>query len=232
MRIAHLSDTHTRESFFSVPNCDLFVHSGDVGSNGNIDDLKNFCLWAANQIENCKCKLAVMIAGNHDFCFENGRARQAKKMVEDAGFVYLNDSHVMFEGKKIWGMPVTPWFNDWAFNRYPGPFMKKHTDQIPSDVDILVSHGPTRGVLDKTINDEYVGCKDLRDRIASIMGNRKNPLLHLFGHIHEARGYLVENNVYHVNGSSLDRRYSPSHSPVIIEWVGDKISIHCSEYDL
>lgn len=50
-------------------------------------------------------------------------------------------------------------------------------------VDVLMTHGPPMGILDKTSRNEPVGCEHLL-RAA----RRCKPRLHCFGHIHEAWG--------------------------------------------
>ena len=75
---------------------------------------------------------------------------------------YLCDSGLEFEGLKIWGSPYTPTFGKWNFMRNRGDEIKKHWDLIPSDVDILVTHGPPYGIFDETIDGIHAGCEDLR----------------------------------------------------------------------
>ena len=50
-------------------------------------------------------------------------------------------------------------------------------------VDVMMTHGPPLGRLDKTISDKEVGCEHLL-RAA----RRCKPRLHCFGHIHEGWG--------------------------------------------
>lgn len=67
---------------------------------------------------------------------------------------------------------------------YPyDPFLG-HTWDIPSDVDIVITHPPPKGVLDFNINTKSrAGCEMLFSAVA-----RAKPKLHCFGHIHEAWG--------------------------------------------
>ena len=50
-------------------------------------------------------------------------------------------------------------------------------------IDIMLTHGPPRGILDKTDRGEEVGCDHL---LRAVM--RCKPRLHCFGHIHESWG--------------------------------------------
>ena len=38
-------------------------------------------------------------------------------------------------------------------------------DCIPNGTDILITHGPPYGILDKTINGNYAGCRDLLTKV-------------------------------------------------------------------
>jgi hypothetical protein len=57
--------------------------------------------------------------------------------------------------------------------------------EIPDGVDILLTHGPSYGILDRmeTTNGHWGGSRALRAAIA-----RARPRAHLFGHLHEQRG--------------------------------------------
>jgi len=48
---------------------------------------------------------------------------------------------------------------------------------------VMITHGPPKGILDKTIRRDNVGC----DHLMRAVG-RCRPLLHCFGHIHEGWG--------------------------------------------
>ena len=50
---------------------------------------------------------------------------------------------------------------------------------IPEDTDIVITHGPPYGILDKIYNGQSVGCKILLNVI-----ERVKPKVHIFGHIH------------------------------------------------
>ena len=96
--------------------------------------------------------------------------------------------------------------------------LSNHWDKIPDDIDILITHGPPHGILDKTYRNENVGSKSLR----RIMG-RVTPKLWVFGHIHEAYGEYKDTTLsgkdYHfVNCSYVNEHYKPVNKPVRIEY--------------
>ena len=62
------------------------------------------------------------------------------------------------------------------------------------DVDILVTHSPPYGILDVSNKGNYCGSKALLKEV-----HRIKPKLHLFGHIHEARGNTKINQIIYCN---------------------------------
>ncbi|KAG6848162.1 hypothetical protein H0H93_002824, partial [Arthromyces matolae] len=72
-------------------------------------------------------------------------------------------------------------FPDWAFN-YHRKDGKALVDAFPK-TDILLTHGPPLNIFDRTRGNNAAGCQDLRERLPFL-----RPGLHVFGHIHEARG--------------------------------------------
>jgi hypothetical protein len=62
-------------------------------------------------------------------------------------------------------------------------FGKGHDFSIPKGIDIVVTHGPPRGVLDMTADRQRAGCPELFAAVA-----RARPRVHCFGHIHEGWG--------------------------------------------
>ncbi|KAL8711238.1 MAG: hypothetical protein Q9220_004383 [cf. Caloplaca sp. 1 TL-2023] len=58
---------------------------------------------------------------------------------------------------------------------------------IPADVDIILTHGPPRGILDLSASTgETVGCQHLYRAL-----ERVRPVMHVFGHVHESAGVEV-----------------------------------------
>ena len=57
---------------------------------------------------------------------------------------------------------------------------------IPNNIDILITHGPPKGILGTCSDGFDAGCSDLSYEI----WNRVKPKVHLFGHIHEGYGAL------------------------------------------
>lgn len=182
MKIICISDTHNQHEQLKLPDGDVLIHAGDFSMRGHVAETEAFLSWFAAQPHPHK----IFIAGNHDFIFEK-RRKKARAMVPDS-VIYLEDEGVTLEGVKFWGSPITPTFFDWAFNR--GPWViGRHWDLIPDDTDVLITHGPPLGTLDRVLpGGEHVGCPKLKEALDL----RLRPKLHVFGHIHESHGQVVE----------------------------------------
>lgn len=205
MRVVCISDTHTLHEGIQLPPGDLLIHAGDLTSRGALTDVQAFATWFADQPHRHK----VLIAGNHDFCFQRAPT-QAEPLV--AGFHYLRDHGVEIEGLRIWGSPWQPWFHDWAFNLPRGEPLRKVWAKIPAGTDVLVTHGPPARHCDLTATGEHAGCEDLLARIQAI-----RPRLHVFGHIHEAHGVLRDEHTTFVNASICNLAYEPVQPPIVID---------------
>ena len=209
MKFVFLSDTHGKHDEITIPQADVFIFCGDMCSVGTLPEVESF----ARFLKGLPHKHKVVIAGNHDFPFENESKEVAEKMVRDAGAIYLNDSQTVIEGIKIWGSPIQPRFFDWAFNRDRGEEINKHWELIPEDTDVLITHGPPYGILDKIKNGNLVGCEELRKRVDLL-----KPKVHAFGHIHESSGIKEISGTTFVNASNLDFHYEYKNRPLTYDF--------------
>lgn len=148
----------------------------------------------------------IGIAGNHDFVYERGLQPL------NLPWSYLQDSGITMNGIRIWGSPWTPPFMDWAFNlREDG--IHAALDAVDDDsIDVLITHGPPRGHLDMTRRGEAVGSLAVAAAV-----HRINPLVHLFGHIHEGYGIERSQEILLVNASLRDEIYRPVNAPVVVD---------------
>jgi predicted phosphohydrolase len=206
MRLVLISDTHNLHKGLQLPEGDMLIHSGDLSGKGYLHEVTAFMEWFGNQPHQHK----VLIAGNHDFMAEKDPTLFASLIPK--GVTYLNDSGTEIEGFKIWGSPIQPWFYDWAFNRQRGEEIAKHWALIPDDTDILVTHGPPFGILDKVLRGPHVGCEELIKKIEQVQ-----PRLHVFGHIHEAHGEAQQGKTKFVNASVLDHDYVLTWGATVVE---------------
>lgn len=207
MRFILLSDTHGQHEKLQLPPGDVLIHSGDISSKGTYEETVLFLNWFRKQPHAHK----IFIAGNHDFFFEQAPRHEIAQLIP-TDIIYLCNQSTVINGLTIWGSPITPYFYNWAFNRYRGADIKKYWDNIPLTTDVLVTHGPALGILDKTSQNIHAGCADLLNTIKTI-----NPKLHVFGHIHEAHGQFQNTHTLFVNASVLDDRYILRYPPVTID---------------
>jgi len=204
LRIVCISDTHARHRQLVVPDGDVLVHGGDLTRRGSREDVRDFDDWLGTLPHPHK----VVIAGNHDFCFE--RHDWARAWITNA--TYLQDELIEIAGLRFYGSPWQPRFFDWAFNLDRGLPLRRVWAKIPTDVDVLITHGPPMGILDRTARGEHVGCEELLAAVA-----RVRPRLHVFGHIHESAGRIDRDGTIFVNASSCDLHYHASQSPIVVE---------------
>lgn len=116
---------------------------------------------------------------------EEGEARQLFEDARSAGVRFLDEGthHFTLDNGatlSIYASPYTPSLGDWGFQyeRHQG-----HNYDIPQGIDIAITHGPLRGIMDYTDSRQRAGCPLLFQAIA-----RARPRLHCFGHIHQGWG--------------------------------------------
>lgn len=211
-KITFISDLHSKFNRITsrLPGGDLIICAGDLTSAGHKHEIESFCKWFSS----LPYKYKVFIAGNHDKGFED-YPEQCIEVVNQYDITYLQDSFTIIEGVKIYGTPWTPEFRNWAFNLpRNGVVMQGKWDLIPVDTDILITHGPVFGILDKKLGEpETIGCETLLDRI-----NIVKPKIHVCGHIHSGYGFVDTGDIYHFNASVLDDHHVFNHEIMSIEW--------------
>lgn len=212
MRVVCLSDTHNQHAALGpIPDADLLIHAGDLTGHGSPRELADAAAWLRALPHPHK----VVIAGNHDFLFERDPAA-ARALIHrpEAGVIYLQDESWTHpeSGLKLYGSPWQPRFFDWAFNLDRGAPLAAIWARIPDDVDILITHGPPHGVLDVNTRGEPTGCEALAARLPALRSLK----LHVFGHIHEARGIVERHGATFINAAALDERYAPWDGPSLV----------------
>jgi len=188
MKILHISDTHGFHGMFPnerFKDVDVVVHSGDCSNwrdvGRNSVEVKNFIEW----YKNVPVKHKIFVAGNHDTSIE--RRLITPGDFTEAGIIYLENAATTIDGVKFWGSPHTPTFGDWAFMKAREK-INKVWDTIPTDTDILIVHGPPKGIRDLSFDREgkleMCGCGALFKKCKRI----RNLKAVCFGHIHNMDG--------------------------------------------
>lgn len=214
MKFTCLSDTHTYHKKVIIEPTDVLIHAGDYSSIGRIHEVKHFFEWLSKQPATHK----IFIDGNHDALSADNPTLFHEILKEYPNITYLFHSMVEIEGIKIYGYPTTPTFGDWWHMADRGSLnMKTGLHKIPganeSDaIDILVSHGPPFGILDRTVRGEHVGSSDLLDELERIQ-----PKYFVTGHIHEGHGQIEINRIKYLNVAILDEHYQVKNKPTVFE---------------
>lgn len=117
-----------------------------------------------------------------------GEARQLFEEAKDAGIVFLDEGNHQFALENgalliIYASPYTPYAGGrgsasggWGFQ-----YSQKegHSFTIAEGTDLVITHGPPEGILDRTNDSNRAGSSHLFAAVA-----RARPRLHCFGHIH------------------------------------------------
>lgn len=225
-----ISDTHTKTYGLSLPPGDVLIHAGDFSFTGLHEEIEDFNKYLAG----LKFEYKVVIAGNHDLTFDlenyepnlrerfhsyayknkNKKSFTAKEVKEKlTECIYLEDSSCELFGYKIYGSPWTPTFYDWGFNLSRGKEILEKWKKIPTDTDILITHGPPYKILDKCADGFNAGCEDLLREIKE----RIKPKFHIFGHIHEGYGVFNEEGTTYINASICTLSYKPNNKPIVFK---------------
>lgn len=209
MKLVALADLHCQ--YPVLPEGDILAISGDLTYRGTLEELGRVCSWL--EVQDFKHK--VVIAGNHDFCFQN-RASKAQQYLANAGVKYLQDTGTTIEGRTFYGSPWQPWFHNWAFNVDRG-YLHRYWSKIPENLDVLLVHGPPFGYGDRTSRGERVGCEELVPALLV-----KKPKKVFYGHIHEDVGHwTINDGATDLYNCSIGPDYSimpkPSGLPVVVE---------------
>lgn len=211
VRLVCISDTHSlHEQMPPIPDGDVLIHAGDCTGSGSMLALSEFARWFGALPHEHK----ILIAGNHDFCFER-QPTASREICVQQGITYLRGESTSILGVNFYGFPWQPIFRWMAFNAREGE-LRGRLSRVPNDTHVLISHGPAMNILDFIPSQNiHVGCQALAQRIEQL----ENLKVHICGHIHESYGFLERESdgLKHVNASTCTASYQPSHPPIIVD---------------
>lgn len=259
----------------ALPKVDVLLHCGDLTQVGGLSAYKKALRLLGSIEAELKLVIAgnhdISLDGEYwrahleedDEPEEHDRAVEIMTgpLAEAAGVTYLTEGTHTFtlqSGRKftIYASPYQPECGDWAFgyqrtqDRFslePAAGMNSIAERpMPDGVDIVMTHGPPRGILDVIPSkEEHAGCDAVLHAV-----QRVRPLMHCFGHIHEGHGlemkaWDVEDragpaqtvtvrqastdqearclsvvrgaSTLMVNAAIMDDHNSPAHAPWIVE---------------
>jgi predicted phosphodiesterase len=207
VRIVAVSDLHGQLP--TIPPCDLLLVAGDICPLADHSEEAQraflegpFSVW----LERAPARAIAGVAGNHDLIAEEQPALPA-----GLPWTYLCDSAAELQGLRIWGTPFAITYGDWAFMESDDELEQRFAE-IPAGLDVLLTHGPPFGVLDRALRGADTGSRALRRAII-----RARPQVAVFGHIHEQHGEDRLGATRCLNISLLDARYAVRHAPVVFE---------------
>lgn len=158
MTLFLISDTHGAHPYPSIPTCEVCIHLGDICTDGNEEQLTDGFQWLAN----APAKKKLFIPGNHDWPFE---------FEPFDAYARVPSSITVLEDRSIHIGQL----------QFFAPIARPVLYQLPHNqptTDILLTHGPPKGIL-----DAGMGCTLLRQWV-----DCHRPAFHFFGHVHETAG--------------------------------------------
>ncbi len=199
MKLAIISDTHGRP--FEIPECDVFIHCGDITAGGSLEETEQFMKWLRRQTQ---VGLSLIVPGNHDRCFQE-EWLAVEDMFASEDVLVMIDQAIKLGDRTFYGSPWTPPFMNWFFMADEERLGMLYR-AMPKEVDVLITHGPPRGILDTGYQDPHVGSIALAEAI-----EWRNIKHNVFGHLHSCGGQTVQpyvdGTIYH-NVAACDDAYN------------------------
>lgn len=206
MKVTVISDTHNRHAEFGRLRGDVLIHCGDMLDlfDRSPDDLKRVDDWFGEQ----EFDLILCTGGNHDLLLED---RVLQGLAPFSNATYLQDRKHVHSGVTFYGAPWVPKLKGHAFYKGDNELREKWS-QIPTDVDVLITHTPPLSRLDMSSRGIALGCPHL-----AAATTRVRPKLHCFGHVHNGAGIEESNGTVFVNASSVDSQVNLAYAPRVFE---------------
>ena len=241
VKIVATSDTHGFTFVDNVPKCDILLIAGDISPvNMSHGFVAQKTWFEGNFISDLKlltkkAKHIACVAGNHDTYLSEMNISKRNDVVRDMlpkNVHYLCDDVTDIYGIQIYG---SPWCNlpVWASKGSPVWNFAEKDDllgqiyaNMPNDIDIIISHGPSFGYCDSICEGDYagtqyIGSPALRQKVLDSKAKYV-----LTGHIHssprEVRISLGEGVVRQFSCVSFlneDYTHNDAYNPVEITYV-------------
>lgn len=221
VRIVHFSDWHG--NYIVLPEADGYFCTGDMYEDYWNPTYHGFQLdkdlsWKVQEEhlnklgnlrevylpETCRDAPVAIVRGNH--CF----TEYAHRFGGEVYNIEKTANSFMMLGLKVGGFRGTSFisssFSDGLKDTH------KVAAGLEDDLDIVMTHAPPKFILDEVRmwhGAEFVGMSGLREYLEKCSANRANLRLSLFGHIHEAFGTEMMDNIMCCNSATgytvLDR---------------------------
>ena len=161
INIFAFSDTHGRHRELRVPEeADIVICAGDVvEDNLKGGEYNDFIEWFSS----LPARWKIFVPGNHELSFELDKAKEITDIMKSKGITVLQNAIEDCDGVIIGSI---------------SPNITIAKEDIPTDIDLLVTHFPPYGIL-----DEGMGSTEILNFVM-----HSKPKYHLFGHIHSTAG--------------------------------------------
>lgn len=176
-KIFAFADTHGWHRMIRVSDdTDILICAGDaVEDNLQGNEYDDFLDWFSIQ----PGKHKIFVPGNHELSFDIGVAENVRPLFERRGIILMEDAVDDFDGIATGAISGNGRIAD---------------EDIPEDLDILVTHYPPFGIL-----DDGFGSPEILNFVLKVQ-----PRYHLFGHIHRTGGLTESGRTNYVNISEYE----------------------------
>ena len=201
MRLVIISDTHGLHEQLGQLEGDVLIHCGDGCPGRSRAEINSLDAWFGRQ----QFEKILVVGGNHDVAVEDcvHKGIPAFRHAQ-----LLQDEAVQIDGVRFYGSPWVPGLPGMAFHARDED-LRAAWEAIPHDTDVLITHTPPAGVLDRSSRGEHLGCAALREVLLA-----RPVALHCFGHIHASRGLARAGLCTFVNASSMARGRARLRAPM------------------
>ena len=221
LRCVVISDTHTMQSDLRLPPGDILIHAGDLlrrdqKRRDGLAELRRIGKWFQRQ----DFREKLVVAGNHDATLET----MPRALIEETlQCRYCDDDMIEIQGFRFFLSPFSASNSAHSVNRaFQSPKRREKFRQNAKalKIDVLVTHGPPRGILDAGI-----GSTDIRD-----VSDALKPKFHVFGHQHNFVGVCRRRSIY-INAANADGLFALTRPPFVFDLSSSSSSSSSSSDD-
>ena len=181
MKITATSDIHgAKPPKIGSHEGDILIIAGDLTNRGTINEITMF-IWDWDIYCSAFDKVFI-IPGNHDTCLTQPEVVEMITSNIPNAMVFFGGTYE-YGGIRFGFMPWSPTYGSFEFMG-PEELILSKLIKV-KQVDVLVTHSPPQDILDEVIGGEHVGSAALAGFVEVYP-----PVYHIFGHIHEAAGFV------------------------------------------
>lgn len=224
VKICAVSDLHG--TLPKLDPCDLILICGDSVALNRQSYHKSCYKWYCKEFkpwaDSLPCDKVLFIAGNHELGMVGYEEEYYDLFPTNDKVTFLFDDEYVYEKNgeayRIYGTPWCKQFGHWAYMAN-NEQLKDIYSQIPSDLDILITHDQPYNYGDILLDPcpwadgSHIGNIPLLEVI-----KEKKPRWQFNGHLHSCQKGLIEiESTKHYNVSVKDENYSFSYHPLYLD---------------